>query len=183
MRYDIRFPADTKGWKVAAGLDVCYRIPTNLVHVNREVDTPDVLAAVTDDATPGCDGDFCVRLQASSIEFVLRVGRHSPLAVAMNLCRYLKIPAILPGPGLAPRRFWFVRPDRTHRVVTLDADEFDRGVHVVTNRPDSELRPPPLQARPGHTPIDFSPWHVPSIVSNAHRCITTSDQTQMVRHP
>lgn len=135
MQYDIRFPAATKGWKVAAGLDVCYQIPANLIHVNRDVDVTDVLATVTDDHPAESEAEFSVRLQARNIDFGNRVARHSPLAVAMNLSEYLRISTILPGPGLEADRWWLVRPDRTHRIVPLDPTALERGVHILADRP------------------------------------------------
>lgn len=137
MRYDIRFPAGTPGWRVAAGLDMCYQIPTNLIQVNRDVDVSDVLAVVVDDAPVSAE-DFSVRLHARNLEFGNRVARHSPLAVALNLAEYLKIPNILPGPGLEDDRWWLVRPDRSHNIVTLDAAPLQRGAHVVVGYSPTE---------------------------------------------
>ncbi|MFD0559118.1 hypothetical protein ACFQ3B_18975 [Stackebrandtia endophytica] len=141
MRYDIRFPAATQGWSVAAALDVCYQIPVSMVDINRQVDITDVLVLITDNgADPATENDFSVRLHSVNHAFGYRVSRHSQLAVALNLSRHLSVPAILPGPGLNNTRWWMAQPDGEHRLVTLNDSALSQGRHQVDELVTS---PPP----------------------------------------
>gem|GEM_PF-5726018 len=132
MRYDIRFPAATQGWTVAAALDVCYQIPVSMVDINRDVDITDVLVLITDNSpNTAHEDEFSVRLHSVNHAFGYRVARHSQLAVALNLSRHLSVPAILPGPGTNSTRWWLAQPDGQHQLVTLNSSALAEGRHRV----------------------------------------------------